>query len=71
MDLETIITLAVMAAAGVLFAYAQWKAELPPNPNKPRLLPWRTIIVLSAVLFVLALVHLVNLMGVETGGRFR
>lgn len=43
---------------------------------KPRRLPWRFIMILSGFLVVVTLVHLVNLLGVETGpdkspfGRF-
>lgn len=67
MNSEMLVTLAAALAAGALFAYASWRANLPPNPNKPRMLPWHAIIVMSALALILACVHGVNLMGVETG----
>lgn len=60
-------TLMAFAACAALCAYASWKAARPVVFGKPRMLPWRTIIIISGAGAVLAMVHAVNLMGVETG----
>lgn len=55
-------------AAGVGFgAYASHIAGLPHDDMKPRRLPWRLFIILSAFFVVILLVHLANLVGIETG----
>ncbi len=71
MNIDLILTLAAALAAGVLFAFASWRDAQPADPLKPRLIPWRALIIVSALLVVLALVHAVNLLGVETGTQLR
>ena len=69
----TISGLVLFAALGVL---ANWRAGLPWDDAKPRVLPWRLILVFSGFFFFVLVVHLVNLFGIETGpenslfGRF-
>jgi hypothetical protein len=65
MDLTT--TLAVLAVSAALFAYGSWRAAQPADPLKPRMIPWRPVIIITGVLGLLMVVHLVNLAGVETG----
>ena len=67
MEAETWTTLGVLAAAGAVLIYGRWRSSLPPNPRKPRLLPWRPILIGAAFVALLAIVHLVNLAGIETG----
>lgn len=67
MDLT--VTIAVFAIAGALFAFGSWRSAQPADPLKPRLIPWRPVIIISGVVGLLMLVHLVNLLGVQTGGR--
>lgn len=67
MSLDFILTLCGMAACAVLAVVANWRAGLPWNDAKPRILPWRLILIFSGFVFVVLLVHLVNLAGVETG----
>ena len=50
-----------------MFFYASHVAGLPRDDMKPRLLPWRLFIILSAFWCILMLVHLANLGGLETG----
>jgi hypothetical protein len=60
-------TLVALAAAGALFAFASWRAALPADPLRPRLAPWRGIILAAGVISLLLLVHVINLLGVTTG----
>ena len=65
--------LVFFAGLGVV---ANWRAGLPWDDAKPRVLPWRLILVFSGFFFFILVVHLVNLAGIETGlensmfGRF-
>lgn len=66
MGIET--TTALLAAAAILAVFSGWRGARKPNPLKgPRLIPWRAIMLTSAAMAVLLLVHLVNLLGVTTG----
>jgi hypothetical protein len=63
------LTLILAAAFCALAALAAWRGARPPNPMKgPRLMPWRLIMLTSAALALLMIVHLANLVGVTTGG---
>lgn len=45
-----------------------WLGARPPNLAKgPRMIPYRGIMALSASLLLILLVHIVNLLGVQTG----
>lgn len=74
--IDWILTLGGMLAMAVLGFVANWRAGLPWDDLKPRIVPWRIVLIFSGFVFVVLLVHLVNLAGVETGpeksvfGRF-
>jgi hypothetical protein len=66
MDLP--LTAAVCAGLLALAAFAGWRGARPPNPHRgPRLAPWRLIMLTAAAFLLVAIVHLVNLLGVTTG----
>ena len=67
MDLTA--TIAVLAAAAGLFAFGSWRSAQPADPLKPRLIPWRLVIILSGAVGVLMLAHVANLFGIQTGSR--
>lgn len=70
MDLTS--TLAVAATAGALTGLFGWMGARAPDLRRgPRLLPYRFLMVLSATVLILMLVHLVNLAGVPTGSATR
>ena len=62
-------TLVILALAVGLYAYGSWRAAKPADPLKPRLIPWRPVILVAGVVGLLMLVHLVNLIGFDTGKR--
>lgn len=61
------LTLAILAASVAIYAYGSWRAAQPADPLRPRLLPWRPIILTAGVVGLLMLVHLANLFGMTTG----
>lgn len=67
MSVDLALTLTALALFGGLFALASRQAAKPADPLKPRLVPWRPIIIIAAFGGLVALVHLVNLAGLETG----
>ena len=63
----TLIMLATAVAVGLFCA---WRGARPPDLIRgPRLIPYRFIMVLAAAFVLIALVHLMNLAGFETGRR--
>jgi Flp pilus assembly protein protease CpaA len=68
--MDWIVTLGAAAVLAGVATFAGWRGARPSDLTRgPRLIPWRFIMVLSAAFVLLALVHLVNLFGVETGRR--
>lgn len=68
--------LPVTAAAAILFLMLAvlfgWLGARPINILKgPRLIPWRPLMMICVVGLMLMLVHLVNLLGVQTGNQTR
>lgn len=66
------MTLALTSSLAAIFIaialLAAWRGARPFNPLKgPRMIPWRMIMLLSAALTMLMLVHVLNLVGVTTG----
>jgi hypothetical protein len=60
-------TLTILAISGGMFVFASLHAKRPADPLKPRLLPWRVIIITAGAVSIFMLVHLVNLIGFQTG----
>ncbi len=69
MDLA--MTLAGLGAFAGLSVLANWQSGRKWHGERPRIVPWRTVLVLSAFCLVVLLVHLLNLFGVETGPENR
>ncbi len=68
MDLELVPTVIVMIAAAGISVLCGWMGARPWDIRKgPRMVPWRFLMVLSFTLGLLMLVHLLNLLGVQTG----
>jgi len=64
MDVST--TLGAVIAFTGLAALSGWRGSLPPNLVKgPRMIPWRMIMVTSAAVVLVLLVHLASLFGLR------
>jgi hypothetical protein len=62
------LTIALALAGLGVTAFAAWRHGLPPNPAKgPRMIPWMLILLTGATLTLVMVVHLVNLLGFQTG----
>jgi hypothetical protein len=62
------LTLGLCIALAALAAFAGWRGARPPDLVRgPRLMPWRAIMVTAAAFLLVLVVHLVNLLGVDTG----
>ena len=61
-------TLALLALTAAVAAFASRQATRPPNPSRgPRMIPWRGVMLTAVAAGLVLVVHLVNLLGVETG----
>ena len=61
----TLLSASVGLGLAVVFG---WLGARPPNPRRgPRMVPWRFLMLLAGAWVLLMLVHLANLMGVQTG----
>lgn len=70
MDLTA--TIATAALLLILAVVCGWRGARPVNIIKgPRMVPWRPLMMACVVALMLMLVHLVNLLGVETGNQTR
>lgn len=58
------VTLALLAAAVALAVFAGWRGARPSQPHLGiRMVPWRFIMILSAAVVVVLVVHLAALLG--------
>jgi len=62
------ITLALMVVSGVFAGLCGWMGARPRHPLKPRMAPWQVLMMISAAVAVLMVVHLMSLLGAPTGG---
>lgn len=62
------LTLAIAVGLLALAVFSGWRGARAPNPMKgPRLIPWRMIMLLCAAGLLPMIVHILNLVGVNTG----
>ena len=57
------LTLSLLAASLVVGGFAGWRGAQPSNFLKPRMVPWRFIMLLAGALVFLLLIHLGALLG--------
>jgi hypothetical protein len=70
MDLTVTITALIILLA--LAVFCGWRGARPLNILKgPRLMPWRPLMMLCVVAILLLTVHLLNLLGMQTGNQTR
>lgn len=66
MDLKTTLIAAAIALGALLFF--GWRGARPPDLTRgPRMIPHRALMVASAAVLLILIVHLVNLAGFKTG----
>jgi hypothetical protein len=67
--MEWTITLSVIGASLGLTLLAVWQSSRPRKDSlRTRWIPWRFVILVGGAVFVLGVVHALNLMGLKTGG---
>lgn len=65
-------TIAIMIGALGLVVFSRHKANQPYEPGVPRFINWNLVMIFSAAVAVLMLVHIFALSGVDVGqGRGR
>jgi hypothetical protein len=57
------LTLSLLAGALIVAVLAGWRGAQPSNFLRPRLIPWRFIMLLAGALVFLLLIHLGALLG--------
>lgn len=65
---DMILTLVGLVVTGALSAFCLYRGTRPHEELKPRMIPWMFIACGSFATCVMVFVHLVNLLGWETGG---
>jgi hypothetical protein len=64
------LTLGLIVAVLALALFAGWRGAKPSQPHLGvRMIPWRFIMILSAAIVVMLLVHLATLLGVPQRHR--
>ena len=62
------LTLALAAGLLALAVFSGWRGARPANPKRgPRMIPWRMIMLLASAGLLPMIVHILNLVGVNTG----
>ena len=61
------LTLALLAAAVIVGVFAGWRGAKPSDFLRPRMVPWRFVMLLAGALAFLLLIHLGTLLGLRTG----
>ena len=68
---ELIFTIAALAICLTLGVFSYHRHTRPHDKLSPRLVPWIIIAIACLATSFMLLVHLVNMFGIETGGRSR
>ena len=68
---EFVITLAIFLVSASVIGYMSLLERRPRNSLTPRLIPTTPVILVFGFIGLLALVHLANLYGIQTGNRPR
>jgi hypothetical protein len=69
--LDLAITMAILIGLVGVFFYGRAVTARPADPLKPRMVPWTLVMIFCAFAILLAIVHLVNGLGYQTGTRLR
>jgi hypothetical protein len=63
------LTLMLLAGALIVGGFAGWRGARPSDFLKPRMVPWRFVMLLAGALAFLLLIHVGTLLGVTPQGR--
>ena len=63
------LTLSLLAGALIVAGFAGWRGARPSDFLRPRMVPWRFIMLLGGALAFLLLIHLGTLLGVTPRQR--
>lgn len=67
--MELILTWTGVIGGGLLLALSAWQSSRKrPDSLRPRLIPWRLLVLLSGAVILLAGVHLLSLAGLQRPG---
>ena len=70
--MDLYFTVAALVVLLALAVFCGWRGARPANLLKgPRMVPWRPLMMLCVVALMLLLVHLLNLLGMQTGNQAR
>ncbi len=63
------LTIGLLVAGAIVLALSAWRHGRPHDPVRgPRMVPWAIIMLIAATWCLVMLVHIINLLGVQTGG---
>lgn len=62
------LTLSLLAAALIIGGFAGWRGARPSDFLKPRMVPWRFIMLLAGAFAFLLMIHVGTLLGVTPRG---
>ena len=62
------MTLSLLAAALIVGGFAGWRGARPSDFLKPRMVPWRFIMLLAGAFAFLLIIHVGTLLGVTPRG---
>ena len=68
---DFLLTLGVFLISAGVVAYMSWLERQPRKSLTPRMLPTLPVLLIFGFIGLLALVHLANLYGIQTGNRPR
>ena len=58
------LTLSLLAGAVILCLFAGWRGARPSDFHRPRMVPWRFIMLLAGAFAFLLVIHVATLLGV-------
>ena len=59
------LTLSLLAGALIVGVFAGWRGARPSDFLRPRMVPWRFIMLLAGALAFLLIIHVASLLGVS------
>lgn len=66
--MSMILTLSLLAGAVSLCLFAGWRGARPSDFHRPRIVPWRFIMLLAGALVFLLVIHVATLLGMSPRG---